>query len=53
VPVFWLTNRFPIAVRYPNGRLTGVVVLDAPVPLQARFKAAVYGKDRGLDRAQA
>jgi hypothetical protein len=29
----------------------GVVVLDAPDPLQARFKATVYRKDRGLEFA--
>jgi hypothetical protein len=53
VPLFWLTYRFPIGrvVRYPNGRVAGVVVLDAPDLLQARFKAEVYGKDRGLEFA--
>jgi hypothetical protein len=53
VPRFWLTYRFPIgrAVRYPNGRAAGVVVLDAPDLLQAKFKAAVYGDDRGLEFA--
>jgi hypothetical protein len=53
VPLFWLTYRFPIGrvVRYPNGRVAGVVVLDAPDLLQARVKADVYGKDRGLEFA--
>jgi hypothetical protein len=32
VPLFWLTYRFPIGriVRYPDGRVGGVVVIEAP-----------------------
>jgi hypothetical protein len=53
VPLFWLTYRFPIGrvVRYPNGRVVGVVVLDAPDLPEAKFQAAVYGKNRGLEFA--
>jgi hypothetical protein len=43
VPLFWLTYR------HPDGRAAGVVVVDSPDLLQARFKAAVHGFDRGLD----
>jgi hypothetical protein len=32
----------------PDGRATGVVVIESPDLLQARLKAAVYGFDRGL-----
>jgi hypothetical protein len=53
MPLFWLTYRFPIsrAVRYPDGRVAGVVVLDAPDLPQARSEAAVNCKDRGLEFA--
>jgi hypothetical protein len=53
VPLFWLTYRFPIGrvVRYPNGRVVAGVVLDAPDLLQAKFQAAVYSEDRGLEFA--
>jgi hypothetical protein len=53
VPLFWLTYRFPISrgVRYPKGRVAGVVVLDAPDLLQAELKGAAYGKNRGLELA--
>jgi hypothetical protein len=43
VPLFWLTYR------HPDDRAAGVVVIDSPDLLQARFKAAVHGFDRGLD----
>jgi hypothetical protein len=43
VPLFWLTYR------HADGRAGGVVVIDAPDVLQARFKAEVYGMDRRLD----
>jgi hypothetical protein len=46
VPLFWLTYR------HPDGRAAGVVVVDSPDLLQARFKAAVHGFDRGLDSSQ-
>jgi hypothetical protein len=48
-----MTYRFPIGrvVRYPDGRVVGLVVIDAPDLLQARFKAAVYAMDRGLEFA--
>jgi hypothetical protein len=42
VRLFWLTYR-PSAA--------GVIVIEAPDLLQARFKAAVYDMDRGLEFA--
>jgi hypothetical protein len=52
VPLFWLTYRcFPIGrvVRYPDGRVGGVVVIEAPDLLHARLKAALAGADRELE----
>jgi hypothetical protein len=43
VSLFWLNYR------HPDGRAAGEVVVDSPDLLQARFKAAVYGFDRGLE----
>jgi hypothetical protein len=40
-----------LTYRHSDGRAAGVVVVDSPDLLQARFKAAVYGFDRGLDFA--
>ena len=53
MPLFWLTYRFPIGrvVRYPDGRVGGVVVIEAPDLLHARLKAALAGADRDLQFA--
>ena len=45
MPLFWLTYR------HPDGRAAGVVVVDSPDLLHARFKAALAGADRKLDFA--
>ena len=42
MPIFWLTYL------QPDGRATGVAVIESPDLLQARLKAAVYDFDRGL-----
>jgi hypothetical protein len=53
VPLFLLTYRFPIGrvVRYPDGRVGGVVVIEAPDLLHARFRAELAGADRELEFA--
>jgi hypothetical protein len=53
MPLFWLTYRYPQGrvVRYPDGRVAGVVVIEAPDLLQARLKAALAGADRELEFA--
>jgi hypothetical protein len=53
VPLFWLTYRYPKGrvVRYPNGRVAGVVVIESGDLLHARLKAALTGADRELEFA--
>ena len=49
MPHFWLTYRYPKGrvVRYPNGRIAGVVVIESHGILPARLKASLAGADRG------
>jgi hypothetical protein len=51
MPLFWLTYRYPKGrvVRYPNGRVAGVVVIESTGLLHARLKAALAGADRELE----
>jgi hypothetical protein len=53
MPLFWLTYRYPKGrvVRYPNGRVAGVVVIESAGLLHARLKAALAGADRELEFA--
>jgi hypothetical protein len=53
MPLFWLTYRFPIGrvVRYPDGRVAGVVVIESTDLLHARLEAALTGIDRELEFA--
>ena len=43
MPLFWLNHRDP------EGRPAGVVVLESSALIQARMKAAVLGRDPGLE----
>jgi hypothetical protein len=53
MPHFWLTYRYPKGrvVRYPNGRVAGVVVIESGDLLHARLTAALTGADRELEFA--
>jgi hypothetical protein len=41
----------PMVVRYPNGRVGGVVVIESIGLLHARLKASLAGADRELEFA--
>jgi hypothetical protein len=45
VSLIWLTYK-------TAGRLSGVLILESPDPLQARFRAGVFGLDQGAEFAE-
>jgi hypothetical protein len=51
MPHFWLTYRYPKgrAVRYPSGRVAGVVVIESGDLLDARLKASLSGAHQELE----